>query len=115
MNGDAWSSHKWSSANGRRIEIETGKPVIHHRCSRCQRDFAEDQPSGERYAVYVSVFSLRKLPDHISKQWLDELCPGQPLPLDFAVRTKLIEHVDRHYIRRELLRAMKEWPGKEIL
>ena len=28
MKGDAWNSHKWSSANGRRIEIGTGKPVI---------------------------------------------------------------------------------------
>ncbi len=76
MDQKAWNSHKWSSA----------------RCSRCRRDFVEDALTGERYAVYVSVFSFRRLPDPISSQWLAEPCPGAPLPFDIEVRGKLIEH-----------------------
>jgi hypothetical protein len=92
MDRDVFNSHKWSSAQGRRVEIDSGQPVIQHHCSRCRRDFIEDLSSGERYAVYVSAFRFRKLPDLITKQWLSELCPGAPLPYDIAVRSKLIEN-----------------------
>ena len=91
MDRDVWNSHKWSSARGRQIEIEPGKPLTQHRCSRCKRDFVEDASTGERYAVYVSVFSFRRLPDPVSRQWLLELCPGAPLPYDIEIRSKLIE------------------------
>jgi hypothetical protein len=92
MNGDAWDSHNWSSVHGRRIEIEPGKPVIQRHCLRCRRDFIEDLSCGQRYAVYVSVFSFRRLPEPITKQWLAELCPGAPLPYDIELRSRLIEH-----------------------
>ena len=92
MDRDAWNSHHWVSVRGRQIEIELGKQLIQHHCSRCRRDFVEDPPTGERYAVYVSVFRFRKLPDLITKQWLAELCPGAPLPSDIEVRGKLIEN-----------------------
>ena len=92
MDRDVWNSHSWSSSQGRRIEIEPGKPLIQYHCSRCRRDFVEDPPSGERYAVYVSVFRFRKLPDLIAKRWVEELCPGAPLPYDIEVRSKLIEN-----------------------
>jgi hypothetical protein len=91
MEPDAWNSHQWSSAKGRRIEIEPGKAVIQHHCSRCRRDLVEEL-SGERYAVYVSVFSFRRIPDSITKQWLSELCPGAPPAYDIEVRSKLIEN-----------------------
>lgn len=90
MNRDGWASHKWSSPHGRRIEIEPGKPLVQHYCSRCKRDFAEDPSSGERYAVYASVLNFLRLPDPITKRWLGELCPGAPLPYDIEVRRKLI-------------------------
>lgn len=92
MNCDAWNSHEWSSARGRQVEIEPGKPLIQRRCSRCKRDFVEDASTGERYAVYVSAFSFRRLPEPVSRQWLDELCPGAPLLFDIEVRSKLIEN-----------------------
>jgi hypothetical protein len=91
MDRGVWNSHQWSSAQGRDVEIEPGKTVIQHHCSRCRRDFVE-APTGERYAVYVSVFRFRKLPDLITRQWLSELCPGAPLPYDIEIRTKLIEN-----------------------
>ena len=88
---NAWNSHNWSDAKGRKVEIEPGKTLIQHHCSRCRRDFVEDPPSGERYAVYVSVFNFRRLPELITKRWIGELCPGAPLPQDMEVRSKLIE------------------------
>jgi hypothetical protein len=89
MDRDAWSSHNWSSVKGRRLEIEPGKPLIQHHCSRCGRDFVEDPPTGERYAVYVSVFNFRRLPDLITKRWLGELCPGETLTHDIEVRREI--------------------------
>lgn len=85
MNRDAWNSHQWSSAKGRRVDLDPNKPLIQHHCSRCMRDFVEDL-SGQRFAVYVSVFSFRRLPDLVSEQWLGELCPGAPLLCDKEVR-----------------------------
>ena len=92
MNRDAWNSHEWSSANPRQVEVEPGRTVVQRHCIRCMRDFVEDSASGERHAVYVSVFNFRKLPDQISRQWLGEMCPGAPLPMDIEVRARLIEH-----------------------
>jgi hypothetical protein len=91
MSRDAWNSHQWSENKPRRIEKD-GETVLQRHCSRCSRDFTEDPASGERFAVYVSVFSLQRLPSHISKQWLEELCPGTPLPFDIEVRGRLIQH-----------------------
>ena len=92
MDRDVWNSHNWSVAEGRRVEIEPGKPLIQLHCSRCRRDFVEDPLSGEQYAVYVSVFRFRKFPEQITKQWLGELCPGAPLPYDVEVRAQLIQN-----------------------
>ena len=86
MDRDAWNSHNWSIAKGRNVEVEPGQPLIQHHCSRCARDFVEDPPTGERYAVYVSVFSFRRLPD---LRWLGELCPGEALTQDIEVRREI--------------------------
>lgn len=92
---DAWNSHQWSSTKPRQVEIEPDKPLRQYHCSRCGRDFVESL-SGERWAVHVSVFSFRRLPDQVRKQWLSEKCPGAPLALDEEVRQKLIEHRARN-------------------
>jgi hypothetical protein len=92
MDRDVWGSHQWASVRGRKVEIESGNPLVQRHCTRCMRDFVEDPRSGERRAVYVSVFSFRMLPDQINQQWLGELCPGAPLPLEVENRGKLIEH-----------------------
>ena len=91
MASNIWNSHQWSTHRGRRVEIDPGKPLIQHHCSRCQRDFVEDAPTGERYAVFVSVFNFRRLPEVITKRWLGELCPGAPLPQDTEIRSRLKE------------------------
>ena len=91
MSGEAWNSHQWSSQKPRLVEIEPDKPLLQHHCSRCGRDFVEAL-SGERWAVYVSTFSFRRLPDHISTQWLGEMCPGAPMAFDMEVRNRLSDH-----------------------
>jgi hypothetical protein len=91
MNRDAWNSHQWSSQKPRQVAIQPDKVLRQHHCSRCARDFVESL-SGERWAVYVSVFTFRKLPDHVSKQWLEEMCPGAPMPFDIEVRSRLNDH-----------------------
>ena len=90
MDRDAWSSHIWVEC--RTVEIEPGNQLIKYRCSRCRRDFLEAPPTGERYAVYVSVFSFRRLPEPIGKRWLGEWCPGEPLLADIDLRRRLIEN-----------------------
>ena len=92
MNGDAWNTHNWSSAEGRKVEIEAGRPLIQRHCSRCRRDFVEDPATAERYAVHVSVFRFDRLPDSVSKRWIGEMCPGAPLPQDIEVCNRLIEN-----------------------
>jgi hypothetical protein len=92
MNSDAWNSHGLCGDNGTRIDIKLVKSVVHHHCSRCQRDFAYDLVSGKRYAVKVAIFALCRLPDRVSRQWLDELCPGAPTPLDTMFRSRGIEN-----------------------
>lgn len=91
MSGDAWDSHQWSSQKPRQIEIEPDKPLRQYHCSRCRRDFVESL-SGERWAVYVSVFSFRRVPDQISARWLGEMCPGAPMPVDREIRNRLVDH-----------------------
>ena len=92
MDRDAWNSHEWSAPEGHQVEIEAGKPLIQRHCTRCKRDFVENIASGERHAVYVSVFSFRKLPELTTRQWLVNLCPGAPPSYDIEVRHRSIEH-----------------------
>lgn len=88
MKSDSWNSHSWSGDKGPRFDIKQAGSVVHRHCSRCQRDFAYDSVSGKRYAVQVVIFSLRRLPDRVSQQWLEELCPGAPMPLDTRFRSR---------------------------
>ncbi len=101
MDSDAWNSHSWSSARGRRVEVEPDNSLVHHHCSRCLRDFLQDLQSGERYAVHVSALTFRRFPDPIAKQWIGELCPGTPLPFDAEVRSQL----NKNHVKKLRLRT----------
>jgi hypothetical protein len=63
----------------RKGENGVHKGVVQHHCSRCLRDSVDDPSTDERYAVYVSVFSIDELPELITTRWLGEFCPGEPL------------------------------------
>jgi hypothetical protein len=89
----AWSSHHWqtwSSHHWQTRTIENGvyNGVVHHHCARCLRDFVDDPSTGERYAVYVAVFSFERLPELTTAKWLRDLCPGMPVVQDGAIRKR---------------------------
>lgn len=84
-NDDAWNSHDWTR---RRIEIEPGKPLLHHRCTRCRRDIVEEVSTGERYAVHVSAFRFDRLSDEITARWLIETCAKSQPASDDDDRTR---------------------------
>ncbi len=41
----SWATHKWSEPDGRRVEIERGKPLTQRYCRECGRTFVEDHAS----------------------------------------------------------------------
>jgi hypothetical protein len=79
-----WNSHNWQT---RKVEISANE-LIHYHCSRCSRDFVDDQSTGKRYAVHVAIFRFEELPGLITARWLVEFCPGVPLVQDVAVRKR---------------------------
>jgi hypothetical protein len=77
-----------------RLRICITSPEFH---TSSMRDCVQSQMRwagrvGERYALYLSVFTLRRFPLWVSSQWPGELCPGAQLPFDIGVRSKLIEN-----------------------
>jgi hypothetical protein len=91
MSRGAWNSHQRSSRNLANSRSKPTNRFSNITAPVVEREFVESA-SGERWAVYVSVFSFRRLPDHVSTQWLGELCPGAPMPLDAEVRNGLMDH-----------------------
>ena len=78
-----WQTHKWSEPDGRRVEIERGKPLIQRYCQKCGRTFVEDLASKERYAVHVSALFFKRLVDDVNERWLSTPCPGKKLETDY--------------------------------
>jgi hypothetical protein len=78
-----WQTHKWSEPEGRRVEIERGKPLIQRYCQKCGRTFVEDLASKERYAVHVSALIFKRLIDDVNERWLSTPCPGKKLETDY--------------------------------
>ena len=77
-----WQTHKWSEPDGRRVEIERGKPLTQRYCQKCGRTFVEDHASHERYAVHVSAIFFKRLIDDVNQRWLSTPCPGKKLETD---------------------------------
>jgi hypothetical protein len=77
------ASHTWLSLEGRHLEIEADKPLLHRFCTLCRRNFVRDLSSGKWQAVLPRIFDFEHL-DQVSEQWLKETCPGQYLTSDAA-------------------------------
>lgn len=82
------STHTWLSLDGRHLEIEAGKPLLHRFCTICRRNFVCDISSGRWHAVFPQIFDFEHL-DQLSEQWLKETCPGQYLTSDAEVARQL--------------------------
>jgi len=79
------STHSWLSREGRRLEIESGKPLLHRFCTTCHRNFVCDLSIGTWYAVFPRIFDFERL-DDVSERWLKEECPGECLNSDAEAR-----------------------------
>jgi hypothetical protein len=77
------STHTWLSSEGRRMEIESGKPLLHRFCTTCHRNFVCDLSTGGWFTVFPRIFDFERL-DHLSERWLKEACPGEYLNSDAA-------------------------------
>jgi hypothetical protein len=78
-------THSWLSLEGRHLEIEAGKPLLHRFCTSCRRNFVCDLSSGEWYAVFPRIFDFERLAQ-VSEPWLKAECPRQYLASDAAAR-----------------------------
>lgn len=74
-------THTWLLPNGRHLEIQPGKPLLHRMCITCNRNFVQDLAAQEWYAAYPRMFEFDRL-DEVSAQWLSEACPGEFLASD---------------------------------
>lgn len=68
-------THKWLSAEGRRIALEPDKPLLQRLCTVCQRNFVQDLATGEWYGAIPRMFDFERLYE-VSERWLSEPCPG---------------------------------------
>jgi hypothetical protein len=90
MSDAAWSSHRWLLPQPRRLEVESGEPVLQRHCVQCGRDFITDVSLGRRYAVFVSATSFHRLADEVTARWLREPCLGKRPTSDDEDRNKRI-------------------------
>lgn len=85
-NTKAPQSHSWSDGDQPRQINQDGRSILHHRCARCGRDFAQGLDGAGWQAVYVGVFKIALLPDGVTDKWLSEPCPKQLMPEDNDAR-----------------------------
>ena len=52
------STHTWLSLDGRHLEIEAGRPLLHRFCTICRRNFVCDVSSGKWQAVLPRIFDF---------------------------------------------------------
>ena len=79
------STHTWLSPEGRRLEIESGKPLLHRFCTTCHRNCVCDLLTGNWYTVFPRMFDFEHH-DDVSERWLKEACPGEYLNSDAEAR-----------------------------
>lgn len=88
MNSSSWRTHDWI---GRRLKLTLGEPLIQMGCRECGREFVDECATGERYAVYVSIFKLHRLSDEVTSRWLAAKCPAErPMTDDADRQTRFI-------------------------
>jgi hypothetical protein len=79
-NTDALRTHSFSEALPHQV-TQDGKTILHHRCVRCGRDFAQGLNGAGWEAVYVGVLRIERLAESVNRRWAEE-CPMRQLPSD---------------------------------
>jgi hypothetical protein len=72
-------THVWSDGNTPRQIMQDGRTIIHQRCLSCGRDFALELDGSGWHAIYVGAFRVELLAESVTRRWLGEECPKQPL------------------------------------
>jgi hypothetical protein len=79
------ATHSWDQPDGRRLELQPGKTLVHWRCTICRRNFVHDLTSQEWYAAFPRVLDFERL-DGVTQRWLAEECSGHYQPADEPAR-----------------------------
>ena len=79
-NTAALGTHSFSEALPHQI-TQDGKTILHYRCVRCGRDFAQGLNGAGWEAVYVGILRIERLAESVNRRWLKE-CPMRQLPGD---------------------------------
>jgi hypothetical protein len=81
---DALHTHLWSDGSAAPPPVEQdGRSILHHRCVRCWRDFAQGIDGTYAWqAAYIGVIRVELLGQSVNERWLSEPCPGEPLAAD---------------------------------
>jgi hypothetical protein len=89
MNVNRLYTHLWSDgANPRQLKYD-GRTILHHRCLKCGRDFAQGFDGLFNWeAIHVGVLTIERLSDSVTARWLAEECPGQLVAADDGDRTE---------------------------
>jgi hypothetical protein len=85
-NTNAPQTHVWADGDTPHQVKQDGRVVLHHRCLRCGRDFAQGLDGAAWQAVYIGIFKVELLADRVSDRWLREECPQRLLPDDDVSR-----------------------------
>jgi hypothetical protein len=81
------TTHTWLLADGRRLEPEAGKPLVHRLCTVCKRNFVHDVTAKDWYVAYPRLLDFDRLVS-VSQRWLSEACPGRYLTTDEDARKR---------------------------
>jgi hypothetical protein len=87
------ATHNWAQSDGRRLELQPGKRLIHWRCTSCRRNCVHDLTTKEWYAVFPRVLDFERL-DEVSQRWLAEECSGQYQAADERARKTQVKRND---------------------
>jgi hypothetical protein len=79
------ATHSWDQPDGRRLELQPGKTLIHWRCTACRRSFVHDLTVQEWYAAVPRVLDFERL-DGVTQRWLAQECSGHYQPADEQAR-----------------------------
>ena len=89
---DPLNTHQWSDGVAPHQIHQSGRIILHHRCSRCGRDFAREfdgLDGSDWQTAYVGAIRIELLVESVNERWVGEECPGQLRPDDDAARSML--------------------------
>jgi hypothetical protein len=78
-----WSTQTWLNPDGRRLKVN-GELKKEYVCIKCRRRF-DELASGERFAAFASAFDFEPLAQDVTRQSLEQPCPGQRQASDHLV------------------------------